>query len=368
MENIYNLSQKDLEQYFLSIGDKKFRAVQILEWLYRKKVTSFDEMTNTVWVGKTNYSIKNFLALAELVNAKKAIEALKENFCFEMLTLKTKAVSSDGTTKYLFELKDGNLIETVLMRHNYGNSVCVTSEVGCNMGCSFCASGELGCVRKLNLAEMVLQVLYVDNELNNVGERVSNIVVMGIGEPFDNYETLLKFLETVNFAKGLEIGARHITVSTSGIVPKIYEFAEFPLQINLAISLHAPTNELRSRIMKINKVYPIEEVIKAVRYYLEKTNRRITFEYILLKGVNDSYEDAMNLVKLVRDINCYINLIPYNEVITNPYKATPHEDCEKFFEILSKNGVNATLRMEHGNDVAAACGQLRAQTMKGKQN
>ncbi|MBQ2892417.1 MAG: 23S rRNA (adenine(2503)-C(2))-methyltransferase RlmN [Bacilli bacterium] len=343
MQNIYDLSQADLEQYFISIGDKPFRAVQILEWLYRHKVTSFDEMTNL---------------------SKKAIIALKENFVIEHLNLKTKYVSKDGTVKYLFELKDGNLIETVLMRHNYGNSVCVTSEVGCNMGCSFCASGELGCIRKLTLSEMVLQVLYVDNELNKENERVSNIVVMGIGEPFDNYETLLKFLRTVNYAKGLEIGARHITVSTSGIVPKIYEFAKFPLQINLAISLHAATNELRSKIMKINKVYPIEEIMKAIDYYLEKTNRRVTFEYILLKGVNDSYEDAMNLVKLVRGVNCYINLIPYNEVPTNSYKSTSHDDAERFFEILSKNGINATLRMEHGNDVAAACGQLRAQTMK----
>ena len=343
MKNIYDFSQQDLENYFLSIGDKKFRAVQILEWLYRKKVTSFDEMTNL---------------------SQKAILALKENFVIEPLTLKTKWVSKDGTVKYLFELKDGNLIETVLMRHNYGNSVCVTSEVGCNMGCSFCASGELGCIRRLTLAEMVLQVLYVDNELNKENERVSNIVVMGIGEPFDNYDTLLKFLSVVNYPKGLEIGARHITVSTSGIVPKIYEFAKFPLQINLAISLHAATNELRNKIMKINKAYPIEELMKAIDYYLKETNRRVTFEYILIKDVNDSYQDAMNLVKLVRGVNCYINLIPYNEVKTNPYKSTSHEDAEKFFEVLSKNKINATLRMKHGDDVSAACGQLRAQTMK----
>lgn len=345
MRNIYDLSKEELENYFESIGDKKFRAVQILEWLYRKKVTSFDEMTNL---------------------SKKAIEVLRENFIIEGLNLKTKYVSSDGTIKFLFTLNDGNLIETVLMRHNYGNSVCVTSQVGCNMGCSFCASGELGKVRNLTLAEMALQVLYVDNFLSEQNERVSNIVVMGIGEPFDNYETLLKFLTIVNYPKGLEIGARHITVSTCGIVPKIYEFAEFPLQINLAVSLHAPTNELRSKMMKINKVYKIEELIEALKYYLDKTNRRITFEYILIKGVNDSDKDAFDLIKLVKNINCYVNLIPYNEVITNPYKATSHERCEEFFEILRKNGVNATLRMEHGNDVAAACGQLRAQAIKGK--
>lgn len=345
MRNIYDLSKEELENYFESIGDKKFRAVQILEWLYRKKVTSFDEMTNL---------------------SKLAIQTLKDNFIIEGLNLKTKFVSSDGTIKFLFELNDGNLIETVLMRHNYGNSVCVTSQVGCNMGCSFCASGELGKVRNLTLAEMALQVLYVDNYLNVENQRVSNIVVMGIGEPFDNYETLLKFLTIVNYPKGLEIGARHITVSTCGIVPKIYEFAEFPLQINLAVSLHAPTNELRSKMMKINKVYKIEELIEALKYYLDKTNRRITFEYILIKGVNDRDQDALDLIKLVKNVNCYVNLIPYNEVITNPYKASSHERCEEFFEILRKHGVNATLRMEHGNDVAAACGQLRAQAIKGK--
>ena len=345
MRNIYDLSKEELENYFESIGDKKFRAVQILEWLYRKKATSFDEMTNL---------------------SKLAIQTLKDNFIIEGLNLKTKFVSSDGTIKFLFELNDGNLIETVLMRHNYGNSVCVTSQVGCNMGCSFCASGELGKVRNLTLAEMALQVLYVDNYLNVENQRVSNIVVMGIGEPFDNYETLLKFLTIVNYPKGLEIGARHITVSTCGIVPKIYEFAEFPLQINLAVSLHAPTNELRSKMMKINKVYKIEELIAALKYYLDKTNRRITFEYILIKGVNDRDQDALDLIKLVKNVNCYVNLIPYNEVITNPYKASSHERCEEFFEILRKHGVNATLRMEHGNDVAAACGQLRAQAIKGK--
>ena len=345
MRNIYDLSKEELENYFESIGDKKFRAVQILEWLYRKKVTSFDEMTNL---------------------SKLAIQTLKDNFIIEGLNLKTKFVSSDGTIKFLFELNDGNLIETVLMRHNYGNSVCVTSQVGCNMGCSFCASGELGKVRNLTLEEMALQVLYVDNYLSSENQRVSNIVVMGIGEPFDNYDTLLKFLTVVNYPKGLEIGARHITVSTCGIVPKIYEFAEFPLQINLAVSLHAPTNELRSRMMKINKVYKIEELVEALKYYLDKTNRRITFEYILIKGVNDRDQDALDLVKLVKNINCYVNLIPYNEVITNPYKASSHERCEEFFEILRKHSINATLRMEHGNDVSAACGQLRAQAIKGK--
>ena len=338
-KNIKNYTLEDLKEELKNIGEKPFRAEQIFKWLYESKVQSFDEMTNL---------------------SKKSIIALKENFVIEHLNLKTKYVSKDGTVKYLFELKDGNLIETVLMRHNYGNSVCVTSEVGCNMGCSFCASGELGCIRKLTLSEMVLQVLYVDNELNKENERVSNIVVMGIGEPFDNYETLLKFLRTVNYAKGLEIGARHITVSTSGIVPKIYEFAEFPLQINLAISLHAATNELRSKIMKINKVYPIEEIMKAIDYYLEKTNRRVTFEYILLKGINDTEECALELAKLVRGLNCYINLIPYNETNNIDFKRSSTIQIMKFYDILKKNKISVTIRREFGSKISAACGQLRS--------
>ncbi len=344
LPSIYNYSQKELEEYFLSVGDKKYRAVQILEWLYRHRVTSFDEMTNLSVNG---------------------LQVLKDNFSIEPLKLAKQLVASDGTIKYLFELSDGKLIETVLMRHNYGNSVCVTSQVGCAMGCSFCASGELGKVRNLELSEMMLQVLYVQNELDKKDERVTNVVVMGIGEPFDNYETVLKFLETLNYAKGLEIGARHITVSTCGIVPKIREFAQFPLQVNLAISLHAPNNELRSKIMKINDVYPIEEVMSAVNDYVEITNRRITFEYILLKGINDTKECAYQLINLIRGMNAYVNLIPYNEVVTKSYRQTLRNEAESFFAILHQNGINVTYRMEHGNDISAACGQLRAQTMKG---
>ncbi|MBQ8293502.1 MAG: 23S rRNA (adenine(2503)-C(2))-methyltransferase RlmN [Bacilli bacterium] len=343
--SIYDYTKKELEEYFVSIGDKKFRAVQILEWLYRARVTSFDEMTNL---------------------SKLGLQTLKDNFSIEPLKLEGKFASNDGTVKYLFELVDGHYIETVLMRHNYGNSVCVTSQVGCNMGCSFCASGELGKVRDLTLAEMVLQVLHVQRDLDLEDERVSNVVVMGIGEPFDNYNTVLRFLETINYGRGLEIGARHITVSTCGLVPKIKEFAEFELQINLAISLHAPNNELRSKIMKINKRYPIEEVIEAVKYYVEKTNRRVTFEYILLKGVNDTKECALELAKLLKGINAYVNLIPYNEVKTKSYRSTAHDAAEEFFAVLHKHGINATVRMEHGNDINAACGQLRAQKMKEK--
>lgn len=342
MKNIYNFSYNDLVSYFLSIGEKPFRATQIFEWLYRARVNSFDEMTNV---------------------SKNTISHLKENFEFGHLDMVDKQVSSDGTTKYLFKLHDSKLIETVLMRHNYGNSICVTTEVGCNMGCSFCASGELGKVRNLELCELVEQVLQVQKDIDKNFERVTNIVVMGIGEPFDNYDNVMKFLEVVNYPKGLEIGARHITVSTCGLVPKIKEFADFPLQVNLAISLHAPNDEIRSKIMKINKVYPINEVLDSVKYYIQKTNRRVTFEYILLRGVNDSIECAKELASLIKGINAYVNLIPYNEVSTKEYKKVTRETAEKFFEVLDKNHIQATLRMEHGADIDAACGQLRAKKL-----
>lgn len=339
MHNIYDYSLEELQQYFIDKGEKPFRATQVFEWLYRFRVSTFGQMTNL---------------------SKKTIALLETEFSMTPLKIVTKQISKDGTIKYLFALKDEKLIETVLMKHNYGLSICVTSEVGCNMGCAFCASGELGKVRNLTLGEMVQQVLMVQQDLDEKYMRISNIVVMGIGEPFDNYENLLKFLKVVNYAKGLEIGARHITVSTCGLVPKIKEFATFDLQINLAISLHAPNNEIRNKIMKINKKYPIEEVMKAVKEYIQKTNRRVTFEYILLKGINDSVQCAEELASLVSGINCYVNLIPYNEVSTKPFKQTPKSDAEKFFMVLHNKGINATLRMEHGSDISAACGQLRA--------
>lgn len=342
-QNIYNYTLEDLKKYFIEKDEKPFRATQVFEWLYRYRVNTFDEMTNI---------------------SKKTIELLKEEFELTTLTVVTKQVSIDGTTKYLFRLSDNKLIETVLMKHNYGNSICVTSEVGCNMGCAFCASGELKKVRNLTTGEMVLQVLTVQKDLDSSYQRVSNIVVMGIGEPFDNYETVLNFLRIVNFAKGLEIGARHITVSTCGLVPKIKEFANFDLQINLAISLHAPNNEIRNQIMKINRTYSIEKVIDAVKEYIEKTNRRVTFEYILLSGINDSEENALELARLLRGINCYVNLIPYNEVVTKPFKQTPRHVAEAFFKVLHQKGINATLRMEHGADISAACGQLRAKRIE----
>lgn len=341
--SIFNYTLDELGQYFESIGNKKFRATQIFEWIYRHRVTSFSQMTNL---------------------GAKTIEDLEENFYFEELKVKEVFKGQDRTEKYLFELNDGHLIETVLMRHNYGNSVCVTSQVGCKVGCKFCASGRLGKVRNLTLSELVLQVLTIQRNLDKSGERLSNIVVMGIGEPFDNYENLLGFLRVVNYPKGLEIGARHITVSTSGIVPKIYEFSDFDLQINLAISLHAPSNEIRNKIMPINNLYSLDDLIPAVKYYVEKTNRRITFEYILLKDVNDSVANAHQLSDLIRGINAYVNLIPYNEVPGAGFKRPTNEAMQEFFATLRKRGINATLRMEHGAEIDAACGQLRAQMMK----
>lgn len=332
-----------LEEYFVSIGDNKYRGVQILEWLYRHRVNSFDQMTNL---------------------SKKALEHLKTHFNLDLLSLDQKFIAQDGTTKYLFRLSDNNIIETVLMRHSYGNSVCITSQVGCNMGCSFCASGELGKVRNLSLSEMILQVLMVQMELDKTSERLTNIVIMGIGEPFDNYENVLDFLRLANFQKGLEIGARHMTVSTCGIVPKIKAFAHFELQVNLAISLHAPNDELRTKIMKINRKYPLAELLIAINEYIQKTNRRVTFEYILLKGVNDSPSHAHQLVNLIRGINAYVNLIPYNEVITKDYQKSNQNSAHQFFEILRQSGLNATFRIEHGHEVSAACGQLRAQALK----
>jgi 23S rRNA (adenine2503-C2)-methyltransferase len=260
--------------------------------------------------------------------------------------------------KCLYSLHDGHLIESVLMKHHYGNSICVTTQVGCNIGCSFCASGLLKKKRDLTAGEIISQIIETEKLL---GERIAYVVVMGIGEPFDNYDRLIRFLTTINHPKGLAIGARHITVSTSGIVPKIKEYAHFPLQVNLAISLHAPNNEIRTKLMKINQAYPVEEVIGAIKYYLSVANRRVTIEYILIDGVNDSQEVATELVKVLRGLNVYVNLIPYNEVLEAPYKRSKSETMVAFYDTLKKNNIQVTLRKEQGHDINAACGQLRSQ-------
>ena len=335
MKNIYDLTLEDIEEYFLSIGSKKFHALQLFSWLYDKRIEKYEEITD----------IK-----------KDIIDKLREEYSIDKLKI-VDIQEDEDVSKYLFELSDGEHIEVVLMRHDYGNSICVSSQVGCNMGCKFCESGRRKRVRNLETYEMVLQILMIEKIINT---RISHVVVMGIGEPFDNYDNLIKFFKIINHPKGLAIGARHITVSTCGIIPKIEEFSDFPLQINLAISLHAPNNEIRNMIMPINKVYPLEKLIPCLKEYFRKTNRRITFEYIMLKGINDSKENALELANLVRGMNCYINLIPYNETNNIEYKRTNSIQIMEFYDILKKNGISVTIRREFGGKISAACGQLRS--------
>ncbi len=333
--NIYGLTIEEMEEYFLSLGSKAFHAKQLFSWLYEKRVENYNEITD----------IK-----------KELVEKISQEYSIERLKIVDVQEDVD-VCKYLFELFDGEHIEAVLMRHDYGNSICVSSQVGCNMGCKFCESGRRKKVRNLETYEMVLQILMIEKLL---GERISHVVVMGIGEPFDNYDNLVKFLKIINHPKGLAIGARHITVSTCGIVPKIKEFSELELQFNLAISLHAPNNELRDKIMPINKAYPLEVLIPSLNNYLDKTNRRLTFEYILLSGINDTEECALELAKLVKGLNCYINLIPYNETNNIDFKRSSTIQIMKFYDILKKNKVNVTIRKEFGSKISAACGQLRS--------
>lgn len=335
MKNIYGITFEELENYFLNKNDKKFKAVQVFDWVYKKRINSFDEMRNV---------------------SKETINDMKENFYFEKLEIVDKKEDVD-VAKYLFRLRDNELVEAVVMYHDYGTSICISTQVGCNMGCKFCESGRLKKVRNLEVYEMVLQILMVEEDIN---ARLSHIVLMGIGEPFDNYDNVIKFIDIVNSGKGIDIGSRHITVSTCGIVPKIREFAEFDKQVNLAISLHAPNNKIRDSIMNINKVYKIEDIIEAIKYYISKTNRRVTFEYIMLKGVNDSEDCALNLSKLLKGLNCYVNLIPYNETSHIEYKKSEKEKILKFYDVLKKNNIGVTIRREFGSKVNAACGQLRS--------
>lgn len=341
MINIYDLSYNKLEEQILKLGEKKFRASQIWEWLYIKKVTTFDEMRNL---------------------SKELIEKLKNNFSFNYITIKRKQ-ESDLTNKYLFELQDGNYIEAVLMKHDYGTSICVSSQVGCNMGCTFCESGRLKKVRNLNTYEIVEQLILIEKETKN---RIDSVVIMGIGEPFDNYDNIIEFIKIINHPKGLQIGARHITVSTCGIIPKIKEFSNLDLQVNLAISLHASNDALRTKIMPINKAYPLQDLIECLKEYINKTNRRVTIEYVMLKGINDKKENALELAKLLKGMNVYVNLIPYNETSHIEYKRTSKEDIMKFYDTLKKNNINTTIRKEFGSNIDAACGQLRAKEVNNK--
>lgn len=333
--NIYDYTIKQLEDYFISKGEKKFKATQVFEWLYQKRVKSFDEMTN----------IK-----------KEVISYLKEDFKINSLEILTKQEDVDAI-KYLFKLEDNNKIEAVLMKHDYGNSLCVSSQVGCNMGCKFCESGRLKKVRNLNTSEMVLQLLKIEEDLNI---RISHLVLMGIGEPFDNYENVIKFIDIINTPKGIALGSRHITVSTCGIIPKIKEFIKDGKQVNLAISLHASNDKLRNQLMPISKVYKLDDLMKTIKEYIKQTNRRVTFEYILLKGVNDKYENAVELSKLLKGMNCYVNLIPYNETSHIEFKKSDQNTILKFYDTLKKNNIGVTIRREFGKKVSAACGQLRA--------
>lgn len=336
MKSIYGITRSKLEDYFLSKNDKKFRATQIFEWVYRKRAKSFDEISN----------IK-----------KETLDALKDDFNFNDINI-IKKQEDELVKKYLFELSDGNKIESVLMEHDYGKSICVSSQIGCNMGCAFCESGRLKKVRNLNTDEMLLQVLKVEEDIK---DRISHVVIMGIGEPFDNYNNVMDFINIINDAYSLAIGIRHITVSTSGLVPKIKEFAQEGLGVNLAISLHAPNNEIRNKIMKVNKAYNIEELISSVKEYISLTNRRVTFEYIMLRDINDTDDCAKELSKLLRGINCYVNIIPYNETNNIGFKRSLPSQITKFCGILKKNNINVTIRREFGSKVSAACGQLRSE-------
>lgn len=346
--SIYGLTLDQLTAWLGERGHKKFRATQVWEWLYRKRVTAFSDMTDV---------------------HPECLQLLAEHYTILTLEEHTKQESLDGTVKFLFKLVDGNLIETVLMRHKFGLSVCVTTQVGCNIGCSFCASGLLKKSRDLSAGEIVEQVMQVQLHLDQQGnsERVSHLVVMGIGEPFDNYENMSDFIRVIKDHKGLAIGPRHITVSTSGLANKIVEFADSDLGVNLAISLHAPNDEIRTRIMKINKAIPIEKLMAAIDYYLEKTNRRITLEYILLKDVNDQREHAIELAELIGERRnlANVNLIPYNPVDEHSqYQRSTKESIISFYDTLKKQGISCSVRLEHGTDIDAACGQLRSKQIK----
>jgi len=338
--SIYSLTLEEWEDFVIANGQPKFRAAQIFDWLYVKQVASFEEM----------------------LNVPKALKALLADvFDFTTFEVVTHQEASDenegGVHKFLFRLADGNTIETVLMKHAYGLSICVTTQIGCRIGCSFCASAIGGLVRNLEAGEIVSQIIHVSRA---IGERIGHVVVMGIGEPFENYTALTKFIHIINHDKGLNIGARHITVSTSGLVPKIYQFADDHKQVSLAISLHAPNDYLRTTIMKINRTYPLSDLLKAVRYYLKETNRRISFEYVLMKDVNDLDEHAYQLAKLIKGINCHVNLIPMNSVAELGLTKSPKKQVMRFKEILEKEKVTVTLRREMGANIDAACGQLRA--------
>ena len=343
MRSIYDYDLKDLEQYLIDNNLKPFRAKQIFKWLYEKRVNSFDLMSDI---------------------SKDLQTKLNNDFYIQTLNIKAHQISKDGTQKFLFELPDGCLVESVLMVFDYGFSACVSSQVGCNMGCKFCASGLLKKQRDLTAGEIVGQALMIQRELDKQEGRLGNIVVMGTGEPFDNYDNVMKAMSIINSPYGLEIGSRHISISTCGVVPGILRFSNENVQYNLAISLHASNNELRSRLMPINNAYPLEVLFDALKKYSGLNNRRLTFEYLLLKGINDKKENAEEIKELLKGLNAYINLIPYNSVEENEFETSSEENALRFYDLLKKNGVAVTLRQKKGDDIDAACGQLRANNLK----
>ncbi|MBQ1567333.1 MAG: 23S rRNA (adenine(2503)-C(2))-methyltransferase RlmN [Erysipelotrichaceae bacterium] len=343
MTSIYDLSMNDLQDYLSEKGLKPFHARQIFRWLYDKRISDFDAMSDI---------------------SKKLIEQLREDFSIKPLKIVTSQTSKDGTMKFLFEMDDGALVESVLMVFDYGFSACLSSQVGCNMGCAFCASGLLKKQRDLSAGEIVGQALMIQRQLDLRGGRLGNIVIMGTGEPFDNYDNVMKALSIINDPYGLEIGSRHISISTCGLVPGIMRFGKEQLQYNLAISLHAPNDELRDSLMPVNKAYPLNELFKALKEYSQLNNRRLTFEYLLLKGVNDQDIHARQIRELLKGLNAYINLIPYNTVKEKDFQSSSEEDALRFYDLLKKNGVAVTLRQKKGDDIDAACGQLRANSLK----
>lgn len=334
--DIKSLTLEELGDFIIELGDKKFRAKQIYEWLHQKLVTDFEEMTNLS------------ASLREKLKEKCMLTALEP--------VRVQVSKLDGTAKYLFKLKDGNLIESVLMKYKHGNSVCISSQVGCRMGCRFCASTIDGLERNLRPSEMLDQIYRIQSL---TGERVDNVVVMGSGEPFDNFDNFIRFIQLLNDDNGLHISARNLTVSTCGLVPKIRELADMQLQITLAISLHSPNDEMRRTLMPIANKYTIHEIMEGCRYYLEKTKRRITFEYSLVQNVNDSAACADELASWVKGMNCHINLIPVNPIKERDFKQTQQKQIQFFKNRLEKNGINVTIRREMGRDIDGACGQLR---------
>lgn len=333
--NIKNYNLEELKKIVEDLGEKKYRAEQIFNWIYKENVTSFDDMVNLPITLR---------------------EALKENYDLHIFKIITKQESKDGTKKYLFDILDGNAIESVLMEYKYGYTICVSSQVGCKMGCKFCASTGIKFARSLEAGEIVEQLQAVERDTRI---KISNVVFMGIGEPLDNFENVLKAVSLINNPKGINIGARHISISTSGIVPKIYELADKNLQCTLSISLHSASNEKRSEMMPINNAYNIQELMKACRYYIKKTNRRISFEYALAKENNDNLDDAKELVKLLKGVLCHVNLIPINKIENGKFNKSTNENIMKFRDYLNSHGIVATIRRELGSDIDAACGQLR---------